>query len=227
MAGDSGGLSRMPVTPPDTDSLNRKIEVNLTAEGAINGKISERASGQASATFRRELRGMSAPQYRQAIEGWLTRGATGAQLVKLTSTDQQADSSFNLDVEFSAAHYAQLMQNRLLVFKPVIVSRRNGVFLTEVKRNQPIVLDSNSMRETAVFNLPQGFVVDEMPDAVTLETPFGKYTISYEAKDGKLFFNRSLVTTRTTVSIDKYNSVKDFYSKILAAEQSPVVLLKK
>jgi len=227
MAGDSGGLSRMPVTPPDTDSLNRKIEVNLTAEGAINGKISERASGQASATFRRELRGMSAPQYRQAIEGWLTRGATGAQLVKLTSTDQQADSSFNLDVEFSAAHYAQLMQNRLLVFKPVIVSRRNGVFLTEVKRDQPIVLDSNSMRETAVFNLPQGFVVDEMPDAVTLETPFGKYTISYEAKDGKLFFNRSLVTTRTTVSIDKYNSVKDFYSKILAAEQSPVVLLKK
>jgi hypothetical protein len=83
------------------------------------------------------------------------------------------------------------------------------------------------MKETAVFNLPKGFVVDEMPDAVTLETPFGKYSNSYEAKDGKLFFTRSLVTTRTTVSIDKYNSVKDFYTKILAAEQSPVVLLKK
>jgi hypothetical protein len=227
MAGDSGGLSKMPVTPPDTDSLNRKIEVNLTADGAINGKINERASGQASTMFRRELREMSAPQYRQSIEGWLTRGATGAQLVKLTPTDKQADSSFDLDVEFSAPNYGQLMQNRLLVFKPVIVGRRNSVFLTEIKRDQPVVLDSNSMKETAVFNLPQGFVVDEMPEAVTLDTPFGKYTTSYEAKDGKLLFTRSLVTNRTTVSIDKYNSVKDFYSKILAAEQAPVVLLKK
>ncbi len=227
MAGDNGGLAKMPVTPPDTNSLNRRIEVNLTAEGTINGKISEHASGQASTTFRSELRGLSATQYKQAIEGWLTRGATGAQLVKVTPTDKQADASFDLDVEFSAANYAQLMQNRLLVFKPVIVGRRNGVFLTEAKRDQPVVLDSNSMKETAVFNLPQGFVVDEMPDPVSLETPFGKYTTSYEAKEGKLVFTRSLVTNRTTVSIDKYNSVKEFYSKILAAEQSPVVLLKK
>ncbi len=227
MAGDNGGLSKMPITPPDTDSLSRKIEVNLTAEGTINGKISEIASGQASTSFRRELREMSAPQYRQAIEGWLTRGATGAQLVKVTSTDKQADAGFDLDVEFSAPNYAQLMQNRLLVFKPVIVGRRSGIFLTEIKRDQPVVLDSNSMKETAVFNLPQGFVVDEMPDALTLETPFGKYTNSYEAKDGKLFFTRSLITNRATVPIDKYNSVKDFYSKIMAAEQSPVVLLKK
>lgn len=227
MAGDNGGLSKMPVTPPETDSLHRSVEVNLSAAGAISGTISEHASGQASTLFRSELRGLSAAQYRQAIEGWLTRGATGAQLVKVTPTDRQADAGFDLDVEFSAANYAQLMQNRLLVFKPVIVGRRNGLFLTEAQRDQPVVLDSNSMKETAVFNLPQGFVVDEMPDAVTLETPFGKYTNSYEAKDGKLVFTRSLTTTRTTVSVDKYKSVKDFYSKIMAAEQSPVVLLKK
>lgn len=227
MAGENGGLIKMPITPPDTDSVNRQVEVNLTAEGAINGKISERANGQASTTFRRELREMSAPQYKQALEGWLTRGASGAQLVKFTPTDKQAEASFNLDVEFSAAHYAQLMQNRLLVFKPVIVGRRNGIFLTESTRDQPIVLDSNSMKEIAVFNLPVGFVVDEMPDPVTLDMPFGKYTTNYESKDGKLVFTRSLVTNRTTIPTDKYKSVKDFYSKIMAAEQSPVVLVKK
>jgi hypothetical protein len=83
------------------------------------------------------------------------------------------------------------------------------------------------MRETVTFNLPNGFVVDEMPDAITLETPFGKYTTRYETKDNKLIFSRSLVTNRITVPVEKYNSVKDFYSKIMAAEQSPVVLLKK
>ena len=66
-----------------------------------------------------------------------------------------------------------------------------------------------------------------MPDAVSLETPFGKYSTKYEAKDGKLYFSRSLTTFRTNIAVEKYGSVKDFYSKILAAEQSPVVLLKK
>ncbi len=119
------------------------------------------------------------------------------------------------------------MQNRLLVFKPVIVGRRKGVFLTESKREQPIVMDSNSMKETTTFSLPPDFVVDEMPDAVNLETSFGKYSTKYEVKDDKLIFTRSLITNRTTVPVEQYNAVRDFYSKILAAEQSPVVLLKK
>jgi len=227
MAGENGGLSKMPITPPETDFLERNVEVNLSAEGEIKGTISEKASGQTSSIFRREFRALSASQYKQVIEGWLTRGATGAQLGKVTPNDKHSEASFDLDVEFSAPHYAQLMQDRLLVFKPVIVGRRGGIFLTEIKRDQPVMLDSNSMRETVTFNLPNGFVVDEMPDAITLETPFGKYTTRYETKDNKLIFSRSLVTNRITVPVEKYNSVKDFYSKIMAAEQSPVVLLKK
>jgi len=227
MAGDNGGLSKMPITSPETNLLERNVEVSLANDGSIKGIIREIANGQESTIFRAQSRLLSAGDYNKLIEAWLTRGATGAQLGKITSNDKHNDASFDLDVEFSVPHYAQLMQDRLLVFKPVIVGRRGGVFLTEIKRDQPVMLNSNSMKETVTFNLPQGFVVDEMPDAVTLETPFGKYTTRYEAKDNKLVFTRSLVTNRTTVPVEKYNSVKDFYSKIMAAEQSPVVLLKK
>jgi len=66
-----------------------------------------------------------------------------------------------------------------------------------------------------------------LPDPVNLKTPLGNYSTSYEVKDGKLVFTRSLTTNRTTIPVEKYNAVKDFYSKILAAEQSPVVLLRK
>jgi len=227
IAGENGGLSRMPVTPPETNLLERIVEVSMLADGSIKGTIREIANGQESTVFRAQRRMLSAGDYNKMIEGWLTRGATGAQLGKITQNDKQATASFDLDVEFSVPRYAQLMQDRLLVFKPAIVGRRGGIFLTEPKRDQPVMLDSNSMKETVTFNLPSGFVVDEMPDAVNLEMPFGKYTTKYEVKDNKLVFTRSLVTTRSTVPVEKYNSVKDFYSKIMAAEQSPVVLLKK
>ena len=227
MAGENGGLAKMPITPPESNLVLRNVEVNLGSDGSIKGSIRETTNGQESTFSRAQRRILSADAYNKMIEAWLTRGATGAQLVKLTQNDKLADASFDLNVEFSAPRYAQLMQQRLLVFKPVIVGRRNGVFLTEAKRDQPVILDSNSMKETVTFNLPNGFVVDEMPDAVSLETSFGKYSTKYEIKENQLIFTRSLTTTRTTVSVDKYNSVKDFYSKIMAAEQSPVVLIKK
>ena len=227
IAGQNGGIAKMPVTPPDSDLLDRKIEVSLDEFGEIKGTIKEIAVGQASTAFRGELRTLSASDYRKGIEGWLTRGATGAQLVNVKTDDRRADSSFDLDVDFVASRYGQLMQDRLLVFKPVIVGRRNGLFLTEEKRKHPVMLFSQSMKETAVFNLPKGFVVDEMPDAVNLETDFGKYTTSYEVKEDKLYFTRSLTTKRITIPVDKYKSVKDFYAKVRDAEQSPVVLLRK
>jgi hypothetical protein len=225
IAGENGGLSRMPLSPPEHDTLERQIDVSLDGLGAITGKIRETAYGQTSSSFRREMRELSVGDYRKAIEGWLSRGSSGAQLVNMASKDRQV--GFDLDVEFKAPRYGQLMQNRLLVFKPVIVGRRNAVALTEPKRTNPIELDSGAMKETVTFTLPAGFVIDEMPDPVNIETNFGNYQTRYEAKDGKLVFNRKLTMNRTVISSDKYSSVKDFFTKMLEAEQSPVILIKK
>jgi hypothetical protein len=227
IAGQNGGLTKMPITPPETDLQERNIEVSLNEQGEIKGKIKEVSMGQSSTFERGMFRSLSSSDYRKSIEGWLTRGATGAQLVDMKTADRQNDSGFDLDVDFIASRYGQLMQNRLLVFKPVIVGRRNALFLTEEKRKHPVMLFSQAMKETVVFSLPAGFVVDEMPDAVNLEMPFGKYTTSYEVKENKLYFTRSLTTTRTTIPVDKYKEVKDFYAKMRDAEQSPVVLLRK
>ncbi len=227
IAGKNGGLAKMPITPPETDLLERNIVATLTEQGEVKGNISEIANGQSSSYFRQERHSLSASDYKKAIEGWLTRGATGVQLIKLDTKDEKADSSFGIDVDFVAPRYGQLMQNRLLLFKPVIVGRRDGLSLTEKTRNHPVMLDSQSMRETATFTLPTGFIVDEMPDAVNLDTPFGNYKTKYEVKKGKLIFNRSLTMKRTMVEVKDYNAVRDFYAKMRDVEQSPVVLLRK
>lgn len=227
IAGDNGGLSKMPVSPSDFDVLQRTIDVTLSDTGAIKGTIREKALGQTSSYFRREHRGMSPGDYRKALEGWLTRGATGAQLVNFSAQDKHSTASFDLDVEFSAGRYGQLMQNRLLVFKPVIVGRRNAVSLTEPKRKNPIEIDSNSMNETLVYTLPTGFAVDEVPEAVDLQTDFGRYSTTFEVKEGKLFVTRKLSMTRTIIPAEKYSAVKDFFTKMHDAEQSPIVLVRK
>jgi hypothetical protein len=119
------------------------------------------------------------------------------------------------------------MQGRLLVFKPAIVSRRESLFLTEKSRRAPVVLESHAYSETVRVKLPAGFDVDELPDPLKLEAPFGAYATTYAVKDDQLIFTRSLTLRAATIPPEQYAAVRTFFERIRAAEQSPVVLAKK
>lgn len=226
-AKEAGALLRMPITPPEANRLERQAEVTLSPEGAITATVRERSMGQSAVDERRLFRRLSRPEYNQTIEGWITRGAAGAKLSKVEPADSSAEGRFALDVEFTAGSYAQLMQQRLLVFKPAIVSRRDSLFLTKSSRTHPVILDSHAYTETVRIKLPEGFEVDELPDALKLDTPFGNYASTYEVKDGQLVFTRTMTQRASTIPAAQYASVRNFYERIRAAEQSPVVLAKK
>jgi Domain of Unknown Function with PDB structure (DUF3858) len=119
------------------------------------------------------------------------------------------------------------MQGRLLIFRPAIVSRRESVFLTESTRKYPVVLEGHAYVDTVTVKLPAGFEVDELPDPVKLETPFGSYTTACVAKDGNLQFTRKLTVQGATIPVADYSKVRSFYEQIRKAEQTPVVLARK
>jgi hypothetical protein len=226
-AGDAGALMRMPATSPESNKLERQAEVNLTADGSINATVKERSIGQSAVRERAMFRSLSRPEYTRFIENWITSGASGAKVSKVEPLDNSADGRFALDVEFTAVSYAQLMQDRLLVFTPAIVSRLDWLSLTGASRKHPIVLNSRAYTETVRVKLPEGFDVDEMPDAVKLDAAFGNYASTYEVKDGHLLFTRTLVQRAVTIPADQYTAVRSFFERIRAAEASPVVLARK
>jgi hypothetical protein len=220
-------LVRMPVTPPEMNQLERTATLELQADGSIAGQIKEQANGQTAAQFRTEFRRLSKPEYTGMIERWLSTGATSAHLSKMEPSDNSTEGRFTLNVEFSAKTYGQLMQDRLLVFKPAVVSRREGLSLTAATRRHPVVLRANAYSETVRVQLPAGFAVDEVPDAVKIETPFGSYVTSYEVKNNELIFKRTLSQQATTIAAADYELVRKFFESIRAAENAPVVLARK
>jgi hypothetical protein len=119
------------------------------------------------------------------------------------------------------------MQERLMVFKPAAVSRLDSLFLTAATREQPVVLEPYALDETVKVNMPEGFKVDELPDPIKLDTPFGSYATTCEVKDGQLLFTRKLTQRAATIPVAQYEMVRSFFQKIRAAEQSPVVLARK
>lgn len=227
IAGDAGRLMKMPTTPPEANRLEREAEVTLGPDGTITASVQERSIGQSAVGERRYFRGLSRPDYLKVIERWIADSATGAAVSKVEPADNAAEGKFALQVEFTATGYAQVMQQRLLVFKPAIVSRRDALDLTAGLRKQPVVLDSHAYTEAVRVKLPAGFEVDELPDAVKMDAPFGSYETAYQVKDGQLHFTRKLVLRSATIPVADYAKVRSFFERIRAAEQAPVVLAKK
>ena len=87
----------------------------------------------------------------------ITLGANSATIAKVEPKDDRAANRFGLEVEFSTASYAQLMQGRLLVFKPAIVSRREALPLSNGSRKHPVMLGSSALDEEVKVKLPAGF----------------------------------------------------------------------
>ena len=227
VAGADGELMKMPVTPPEANRMERTIEAELAPDGALSAKISERSFGQAAVEERRLFKRAERPQYIKYIERWVTQTAPSANVLKSEPSDDARGGKFALDVEFKSANYAQLMRGKLMVFKPAIVSRRSSVYLIDAKRKHPVVLESEAYNETVRIKLPEGFDVDEMPDALEVNQPFGNYAAKCEVKDGHLVFRRSLSLKAATIPVENYATVRSFFERIRSVEQTPVVLVKK
>ena len=226
-AGENGKLLQMPVLPPAANRLQRRAEATLTADGALQGAINEQAFGQTASVYRARQRTMSAGDYKTEMENWLTHRITGAKIAKFAPADKPVDGRFDVDMEFAASNYAQIMQGRLMMFRPAFVGRLDSLTVSDGKRNHPIMLDASQYSETIKVKLPDGFIVDEIPEGSKFIAPFGQYSVSYEVKEGFLLFNRELTLNKSTIAADNYGSVKEFFAKVRAAEQNPVVLLRK
>ena len=225
--GVDGGLMRMPVVPPSANRAERVTEMTLAPDGSIQAKMHESSFGQTAASWRRRYHRQSRPDYDKSVERWIGRDVNNAAVSKIEASDQRLNGQFDLAVEFSAERYGQLMQGRLLMFRPSLLPRRDGVYLTEKKRQWPVVLNAQSWKETVKVTLPAGFTVDEMPDHDKLDTLYGSYTAQWAVEKGELLFTHTLEVKEITVPASDYAKVRAFFERVQGVEGAPVVLAKK
>jgi hypothetical protein len=216
-------LIKLPVAQVSAEREERVTESVLSANGDLSAKIEERTTGEAAARELRLYHHASQAQYKQAIEQRIARGVQGAVVSRIEPAEQ--GSEFRLTVEFSAPHYAQSMQGRLLVFKPTLVGRRDAMPLGDTGGS--VTLSSQAYVETVKVKLPAGFKVDELPPKTELDTPFGKYSLLCEAATTELILHRTLEMRAGSVNAKDNAALRAFYKKIMDAEQSPVVLMKQ
>jgi len=228
LAADHGALVRLPYAAPADNRLHRAIDATLDPAGAIDVRLNEHSTGQAAARERAAYRGPK-NKYDDWNRSWINSSVPASKILKTTATDTQDNGTFDLAIEFTAPGYAKMMRDKLLVFKPAILGRRDFVPLTKPTRVYPVVIPPGSYTETSTIAIPPGYTVDELPPPAEATASFGHYkaTTTFDAAARRVRYQRELETTAAEIPAGDYAKVRQFFETMRKAEQAPVVLIKQ
>jgi hypothetical protein len=227
VAGAQGGLVRLPTLPAASNRVERESELTLSAQGSLEANVRETAYGQEAVQLRRISKRATKSDFTKWLEEWMAAGAPNSSLKKMDSEDSAREGKFTLQLGLASERYAQMPQNRMLIFRPAVLRRREGLWLTSAKRTQPVVLEAELFEETAHIVLPAGFKVDELPDPQQLITPYGTFAATWKMEGAKLVFKRRLEVPAATVAPGQYGALREFFEHVNGAEQAPVVLVRE
>ena len=222
--GDTGTLIRVPAAPAVAAARERTVEAILKPDGSISGSFVEKATGEAASQEVTAYRGHSQTEFTKAIERWVGRSIQGATASGIEVTDR--DGEFVLKGQFASLRFAQAPQPSMMIFKAALLRHGDSLRLTEKTRKYPVEVNPDALQETVRILLPQGFKVDELPQPVQIDSPYGKYQAKWESQVGSVVFSRKLELQAQSVPAAQYGELKKFLDAVYGSADAPVVLVK-
>jgi transglutaminase-like putative cysteine protease len=226
---EGGNLVSLPLLPPLSNRLIRSATLKLTPAGDLSGEIQETSWGGPAAEDRRQLIQREPGNRAEVFESLLGASLnnftlTGASVGNLTKYDEV----LSLDYKFAALGYAQSAGN-LLIFRPGVLDHNGsdaGYLLFGAKPRKYPIEFREAGRQDDVYDivLPDGYVVDELPPPMKVDSEYASYQSQVEVRGSTLHYTRTYVIKQITIPTPKLDELKDFISRISGDRNTTAVL---
>lgn len=226
-AGDASQLIALPVLPPESNGKERKGTFSLSADGALTGTVETSSTGSVGGELRFMLKNMDEKERRAELERSVSRDLPGVVLDSYEySQTQDLEKPLELKYKITAPKYAH-NAGLLLLVRPRVVGD-DAIPFDDKPRTFPINLEATGRwRDSFDISLPPGYVIDDLPEPVSIETDFGSYHSAVTAKGSVLHYDRELVVKVVELPADRAAEFRKFETTILFDEKSAVVLKKQ
>jgi len=225
--GAQSQLIQLPRLSPDVERTEHVVHARLMADGSLEGAVMEQRFGHVANASRITFAEGSQQQQRDFLEQRLRQDLSGVALDKI-SAPHPTDLAhpFEIDYSFRAPGYARTAGDMLLV-RPRIMGT-DTLPLPREMRNWPIELGAIQTRRDQIdLTLPSGYVVDELPTAVNLDTDFASYHSSVTAEGTTLHYTREYTVKQLELEATRYDELRKFHERIAYDEATTAVLKKQ
>jgi transglutaminase-like putative cysteine protease len=225
--GGQSQLIALPVMTPASDRIDHAIHAQLAADGSLEASVVEQRFGYAAERPRVTFTEGSQQQQRDYLEKRLRGDLNSVSIEKLAAAHTtELSHPLELDYSFHVANYARSAGDLLLVRPRIFGS--DAWSLPRETRAWPIVLSAVQNRTDHIdLTLPPGYVVDELPEAVSLDTDFASYHSAVTADATTLHYTREYTVKQIQLDASRYDELRKFSERVAYDEAASAVLKKK
>jgi hypothetical protein len=225
VSGDEGELVHLPLSHPELNRINRTAKLTLLPDGTMKGEVQEVRTGSLAAESRLRFAHETTADRRKILEVFLSRMVGNFQLDSVTAENlDEIDKDLIIRYKFSAEHYAK-NAGPLLLVRPRVLGEKLGSLDTTKLRHYPYAFDVPTLQTDAFeFALPDGYKVDELPEAAKAAFAFGEYSSKIENAGGTLKYTREYKIKATSIPAERIGDLNKFFREINQDERNMAVL---
>ena len=223
---ESGGeLIHLPMSAPEFNRMNRTAKLTLMADGSLKGEVQEVRTGAQAAIGRYTFEHQTSADRRKILEQFLGRMMGNFQLTSVEAENlDDIEKDLVIRYKFSAEHYAK-NSGQLLLVRPRVVGEKLGALDMSKPRHYSYQFDAPTLQtDLFEFTLPDGYKIDELPDAAKANFAFGEYNSKIEHEGSQLKYSREYKINAVTVPAEKINDLNKFFHQINQDERNMAVL---
>jgi hypothetical protein len=220
-----GELIHLPLSNPDRNRITRTAKLTLQADGAIKGEVQEIRTGSAAAEGRNTFAHQTSADRRKILERFLGKMMGNFQLDSVDAENlDDIDKDLVIRYKFTAEHYAK-NAGPLLLVRPRVLGEKLGALDMTKPRHYPYSFPVPTLQtDTFEFILPDGYKIDELPEAAKANFPFADYSSKIENTGSQLKYSREYKIKSTVIPADKIGELNKFFHEINQDERNMAVL---
>ena len=223
---DGGTWVTTPTPEPSESQIVRKADLNLTSEGALEGKLTVTFTGLEAQRRRLQERNEDEAHRKKLLEDYVKEVIPAGIEVELTSKPDWASSSPSMAAEFSlkVPGWASGAGKRALL--PVgLFSGPEKHMCEHSTRVHPLYFQYLFEKTDDVhIELPLGWQISSLPQAQNTDAKVMAYTLKVENEKGTLHFERHLRSGLTFLDQKYYPALRNFYQAVRTGDEQQVVL---
>ncbi len=133
---------------------------------------------------------------------------------------------FDLNVSFSASSFASLGGEVAYVNPTLFMALESNPFNSESRQFSIDFPYTFTRIEDTELQLPNGFMVKELPTNASSEIPGGKFSRTFLAEGDHIKCHRQLTINLLTFPVAQYRMLRNFFQEVVSADQLVITLVK-
>ena len=218
------GLIRTPTPDSSGAIIKRMANLQLNAEGAVEGTVSVRFMGQEALERRISARNQDEAARRKtlqdAMKGWISNVATvelqGA--VNWENSDEPLHADFSVKVPDFA-----VSTGRRQLFRPSFFASTK-TFQSTTRIHDIYFPYPSQDADDVTWILPEGFLVESLPDEKKQKTNFGNYSLTVSSVNGGIQVQRRLTSEAIYLPKQYYAAIRAYLGVARLGDESHAVL---